>query len=656
MIFKNKKLFLKIYIPFVIITIITLIILQILGSKNRIGYLTDFNLNIDRTLELNNLNDIRKEFTIGGKSDEESITNQVRKMKYYDFKNIDKAEIDEEGIKNYIFTNENITNYIYHFRIRYYDKTFRNNYIYGVYPDLSNLPDYIKNAEMDEDGSPYGNFISDKKEIEEKIDNVNYVLKIKFDFCLILISVIILIFLTNNINIFNYSSLRPVRLDYILFGIIVGLCFFSYIYSDVLVIFPFSVNFWNVNPVNFFYEVYNKVGSYHKPDDLPYLAYVIYAMLYFPLWIYSKVRGITYYTWHHPNFEVGTLEIMYIKFLLLFFVLASSYLLYKISKKLGLYENRSKWVGFIFISSPFTILPAFVISQVEIIMIFFTLLAISDYLDNNRRYILWFSIAIPLKLFPIFIFIPLTLLREKNYIKIIINIIIVILPYIITQIIFKSPNPSNRNIIALQTIVDFKIIGASIFIIIYGFICLYSFLQNKDSYDKYEFNRLVIYTILFTFSLVVLVNSFFHLYWIIIISPFISLVIFFNDKYFKLNILLEFIATFCYALMLSYSHTFITMGEATRTKSIPFIKLFVKSYKYNNIRDIFPNIFQNANITNIIYSLFVTAIICILIINFPKNNKSLSFDSEKPIDRKIYIRFIPTLFIIFLIWYLGIKK
>ena len=156
MISKNKKLFLKIYIPFVIIISIALIVLQILGSKNRVGYLTDFNLNIDRTLELNNLNDIRKNF----------ITN------YF--------ELDEESVINYLLTNQNITNYVYHFRIRYYDKTFRNNDIYGVYPDLSNLPDYIKNVEMDENGSPYGNFISDKKEInEDKIDNINYVLKVK---------------------------------------------------------------------------------------------------------------------------------------------------------------------------------------------------------------------------------------------------------------------------------------------------------------------------------------------------------------------------------------------------------------------------------------------------------------------------------------------
>ena len=142
MISKNKNLFLKIYILFVIIIFVALIILQILGSKNRIGYLTDFNLNIERMLNLYDLENIIEDFTVDGK-------------------------LDEEYVINYLLTNENITNYIYHFRIRYYDKTFRNNDIYGVYPDLSNLPNYMKNAEMEKGGSPYGNFISDKKEISE---------------------------------------------------------------------------------------------------------------------------------------------------------------------------------------------------------------------------------------------------------------------------------------------------------------------------------------------------------------------------------------------------------------------------------------------------------------------------------------------------------
>ena len=179
MISKNKNLFLKIYILFVIIISIALIILQILGSKNRIGYLTDFNLNIERMLNLYDLENIIEDFTVDGK-------------------------LDEEYVINYLLTNENITNYIYHFRIRYYDKVFRNNDIYGVYPDLSNLPDYIKNVEMDGDGSPYGNFISDKKIIEEdKIDNVNYTLKPKplILYIVVIIAIILLLIISNTLTV-----------------------------------------------------------------------------------------------------------------------------------------------------------------------------------------------------------------------------------------------------------------------------------------------------------------------------------------------------------------------------------------------------------------------------------------------------------------------
>ena len=179
MISKNKNLFLKIYIPFVIIISIALIILQILGYKKRVGYLTDFNLNIERMLNLYDLENIIEDFTVDGK-------------------------LDEESIKNYLLTNENITNYIYHFRIRYYDKTFRNNDIYGVYPDLSNLPDYMKNAEMDEGGSPYGNFISDKKTIEEyKIDNINYILKIKINIKYVIYIILILLIIYTKIYFEN---------------------------------------------------------------------------------------------------------------------------------------------------------------------------------------------------------------------------------------------------------------------------------------------------------------------------------------------------------------------------------------------------------------------------------------------------------------------
>ncbi|TXJ37642.1 hypothetical protein [Brachyspira aalborgi] len=145
---KNKNLFLKIYIPFVIIISIALIILQILGSKNRIGYLTDFEL-------------------------------------------INLYQIDNPD-------NTINTNYIYGFRIRYYDKVFRNSDIYGVYLNTNNLPNYIKEIKFREKGSPYGDLISSKLIVEEKIENIKYTLKIKknaIDIIVFLYSLILIIYL-----------------------------------------------------------------------------------------------------------------------------------------------------------------------------------------------------------------------------------------------------------------------------------------------------------------------------------------------------------------------------------------------------------------------------------------------------------------------------
>lgn len=152
----KNKLLIIICISITLVLITALLTLHFLGNKTRIGYLSDFNINIDKTLELNNLAN------------------------------------NEKVSANYIFTNSNIVNYAFGFRIRYYDKIFRNSDIYGVYPDLNNLPEYIKETKMDYEGSPYGYLISDKIIEEQKIDNINYTLKIKPKI-LYLILIIILI-------------------------------------------------------------------------------------------------------------------------------------------------------------------------------------------------------------------------------------------------------------------------------------------------------------------------------------------------------------------------------------------------------------------------------------------------------------------------------
>ena len=229
---KNKNLFLKIYIPFVIITIIALVVLQILGSKKRIGYLTEFNLNIERTLELNNSTN----FAIDGGL--------------------------EESRKNYLLTNENITNYVYHFRIRYYDKVFRNNDIYGVYPDLSGLPDYMQNAEMEAVGSPYGNFILDRKTIEEeKIDNVVYTLKVKRNIFYIVITIIVAISLMA-IPLFLYIKFNSFAMKYDLLKY--DLLYVYFLLIAVFIIMFFSLKLYNFNKYGLLlhYETYGDQSQF----------------------------------------------------------------------------------------------------------------------------------------------------------------------------------------------------------------------------------------------------------------------------------------------------------------------------------------------------------------------------------------------------------
>ena len=171
----NKKILFNIYISILSICILTLIILALLGKINRIGYLSDLQLNIDKTLALNNFNvyNTKKLFIIDNK-------------------------LDTDSLINYLFTNENITNYSYGFRVKYYSKVFRNSDIYGVFIDNNKIiqeNNFIKEIKMNDDkGTPFGSLISAKKFTDsEKIDNINYILRLKNQFLLYSLLILFLI-------------------------------------------------------------------------------------------------------------------------------------------------------------------------------------------------------------------------------------------------------------------------------------------------------------------------------------------------------------------------------------------------------------------------------------------------------------------------------
>lgn len=180
---KNKKILFKIITIIIAILVISIIMLAILGIKERKGYLSDFKLNIDKTLEINGL-DINKTiqlFTIDDK-------------------------LDEIAINDFIFTNSYITNYNYHFKIKYCSKIFKNSDIYSVYPNINKILkdyNYILKLKMEENGSPFGSLISTKK--VNGIDGILYNLKIKTSIIISLFAIILLyLFVFIKKYIFNF--------------------------------------------------------------------------------------------------------------------------------------------------------------------------------------------------------------------------------------------------------------------------------------------------------------------------------------------------------------------------------------------------------------------------------------------------------------------
>ena len=165
---KNKSLFNKISLLISIVILFLILILSVLGSFNRVGYLSEFKL---------------------------------------------------------ISSKKNI--YTYNFRIKYHSKVFRNSDIYGVYINSKNIINankYIRKITMNEIGSPFGILESNRK-INGDIDNIVYTLKLKKSI-IILSLVLVMILLLNSIIIdfikklskFNFRN----RYAYIL---IIFLCF-----------------------------------------------------------------------------------------------------------------------------------------------------------------------------------------------------------------------------------------------------------------------------------------------------------------------------------------------------------------------------------------------------------------------------------------------
>lgn len=345
---------------------------------------------------------------------------------------------------------------------------------------------------------------------------------------------------------------KKTHIECILLGIVFLFFFCCYLYSDICATTASGVNLWNCilegNFTNFYASEYSGVKGSYIPNGVgggayDLFLYVVFALYNFPLWVVEKVTGSSFL-----NFYFGR---VYMKGLLLLFTVLTALIIKKVILLLTNNKKLSNWATFLFLVSELLVTTIAVIGGYDIIAVFFSTAGLYFYLKNeDKKFLLFFAMAIACKLFALWIFIPLLLLRRKNVLRIFADICLGLSIVIIPKILISTVSYGN-GVIAHANIINNKIFCGNSGPISFGNIPLFFVATfviwwicwKKAKVTQYE----IIYYCTISMATFFLFSQTYP-YWIVLLTPYIAMLIALNSHNIKDNILLESIFSFGYIL------------------------------------------------------------------------------------------------------------
>ena len=229
----------------------------------------------------------------------------------------------------------------------------------------------------------------------------------------------------------------PNKKDWLLGLIPLIILFCCYIYSDIILTTTRGIVFWECifNDVHdsIFTYVYRAVPNSMIPNgciaaDYDFFFYIFFAIFDFPLWIFEKATGLSFVSYWITR--------LYAKSIILVFLFWSSCVFKKIVTRFT-DETLATWSQYFYIISISVAHVIVVIGNYDIIAVTFILIGTYYYLcEDDRKFVLFFAIAATCKMFALFVFVPLVLLRYKRVRDIIARVILSISLIIIPKIIY----------------------------------------------------------------------------------------------------------------------------------------------------------------------------------------------------------------------------
>lgn len=227
----------------------------------------------------------------------------------------------------------------------------------------------------------------------------------------------------------------PSRLDWLIFAVAAVGCYLVFSHGDIGLTGAVSLGLLEGHVRDFHEYTLSILGP---TGFYPPTTYIVFALWSIPLHLLGRVGAVDV---HAPL--VG--EVMWLKLLPTLFYLACALVVHQIAEHLGLGARRSRTLTLVWLTTPIAFFSQFIVGQYDALGLFFVLWGLLLYFRGNlTAFALLCGVAFTFKYFPILIFVPLLLLREKRIPQIFLKgslfllpMLLVILPYLASPV-FES--------------------------------------------------------------------------------------------------------------------------------------------------------------------------------------------------------------------------
>ena len=252
------------------------------------------------------------------------------------------------------------------------------------------------------------------------------------------------------------------------------------------------------------------------------MIYLIYGIWNLPILVISHFLGVS-----HMDLPFG---LMWCKLFGVICTFLTMLVMKKILALSGLNEEQRRWIPVLYYTNASLYVVVFMLAQVDCFAILLIMLGLYYYLRKESiKFVIFFAIAMPCKMFALFLFLPLLFLREKRVLRIIANLFVVCSLSILFRLYFgQDPAYSfalgSQSRDAIIQIADSSFYWGHqiiLFVVVYMLLCAFCYVTKSftEGSMDYEIPIYIAFAVWAGFILCVDFNS----YWGLYLIPFMEM-------------------------------------------------------------------------------------------------------------------------------------